>query len=404
VKLPDLFSVTPEKVTHSKSRLGLAGVLVVASCGGGTGVGASVEVDSAGIKIITSASPSEEWVLEPEPELALGVRNGGPTEFYGVRAIAFLPGDRIAIANRGTDEIRFFTRYGEYLGAVGRTGSGPEEFRGLYWLVSLGDSLLTHDSGNDRVSVRDSFGRYGRTFRLEWDWGIVTPAAVLPDGTLAGITTRHMVEMPGTGLILDSALVSRYDLTGALVDSVGRFPHNQRVVRRVGGHQTTLGLPYSAMGRLVGTSDGFCYAFGVTPEVKCYDPNGRLLRIARLGFDPVPVTPADVQSYWERELASRNERYVQALRRMRDVMVFPDFFPAFADLRVDDRDRLWARVYAHPDAAQVEWVVFERGRWIARLIVDQAFALLAIEGERVIGVWRDELGVEFVRMHRLRRG
>lgn len=89
---------------------------------------------------------------------------------------------------------------------------------------------------------------------------------------------------------------------------------------------------------------------------------------------------------------------------MRDVMVFPDFFPAFADLRVDDQDRLWARVYARPDAAHAEWVIFERGRWVARLTVDAAFQLLAIEGDRVIGVWRDDLDVEIVRMYRLRRG
>lgn len=383
--------------------MNIFGMLFVASCGGGTGAGAFVEVDSAGVTVVTSTSPSEEWVTAPEPDLALGVRNGGPAEFYGVRAIAFLPGNRIAIANGGTDEIRFFSRDGEYLGAVGRTGSGPQEFRGLYWLAPLGDSLLTHDAGNDRVSVRDLFGRYGRTFRLEWHWGIVTPVAVLPDGTVAGLTTRHMVEMPGTGLILDSALVSRYDLEGALVDSIGRFPHNQRVVRREGDHQTTLGLPYSAMGRLVGSSDGFCYSFGVAPEVKCYAPDGKLLRIARLASGPEPVTSADVQSYWERELASRNDRYVQALRRMRDVMVFPEFFPAFADLRIDDRDRLWAQVYPRPDAEQVEWLVFERGRWIARLRVDPAFALRAIEGDYVIGVWRDDLGVEFVRLYRVRR-
>jgi hypothetical protein len=111
------------------------------------------------------------------------------------------------------------------------------------------------------------------------------------------------------------------------------------------------------------------------------------------------VSPSDIDAYWDRELSSRNERYVSALQRMRDVMVFPEFFPAFADLRTDDRGRLWARAYAPPGSDVSEWYVFDDGEWVARLTLDPAFQLRVITGDFAIGVLRDEMGVEFIRMY-----
>jgi hypothetical protein len=377
--------------------------LLIQACSYGGGVEFTV-ADSAGVMIVTSMAPSADWFLEREPEFSLGVLEGGPAEFYQIRDIAVLPRGRIAVANGGTEEIRFFSMDGEHLGSSGGRGSGPQEFKGLYWITLLGDSILTHDSGNDRISILDSAGTYARSFRMEWHYGIVSPAAARPDRTLLGFTVRHMVEMPHAGLVTDSALLAHYDLDGNMLDSITRFPHNQRVVRRSGNLQTTLGLPYSATGQLVGTPDGFCYVFGIYAEVRCYGLDGRLVRIARLAVNPEPVTTEDVASFWERELALRNERRVQAMRRMRDVMVFPDYFPAFVDLEVDDQGRLWAQSYSHPGEPRVEWLVFESGRWVARLEVDPAFQLMAIRDERVIGVWRDDLGVESVRAYRLRVG
>lgn len=373
-----------------------------AACTNGSS-GEFVVADSAGVAIVSSLSPAPEWLLEPEPVLVLGSLGGGPTEFYQIRDIDLLPDGGIAVANGGTNEIRLFTADGQYVRSAGRKGHGPGEYDGLYWLHVVGDSLLAHDWGNDRVSVLDSTGAYGRSFRLEWHYGIVSPVAVLPDRTLLGFTTRHMVELPHAGLVTDSALLSRYDFQGALVDSIGRFAHNQRVVRRAGNRQTTLGLPFSAIGQVAVSPEGFCYVFGVHSEVRCHHRDGQLTRIARLARDPLPVTGEQIEAYWDRELASRNERRVDALRRMRDVMVFPDFYPAFSDLLVDDQGRIWAQEYHRPHDSDINWDVIRDGRWIASVKVDTAFQLMLIRGDRLLGVWRNELGVETVRAYRLSR-
>lgn len=207
---------------------------VVAGCAGEPGAIAT-ESDSAGVRIVTSARPEEEWQLSEDPQLDLGsVSEPGPTEFFQVEAAGFLPNDRLVVANRGTEQLRFFTEDGSFLGAVGRDGNGPEEFRGLSWIAVGGDSLLARDWGNDRVSVWDQSGAYGRSFRLQWTSGLLAPLILMNDGTLLALSVRPITELDQTGTQVEPGLVSRHDLEGAMIDSVGRYPVSHRVVHREG--------------------------------------------------------------------------------------------------------------------------------------------------------------------------
>jgi hypothetical protein len=220
---------------------------------------------------------------------------------------------------------------------------------------------------------------------------------------ILGVNTRHMTDLTSDGLVLDSAVVSLYDMSGRFIESLGRFPHNQRLVRREAELQTTLGVPFSSSGSVTSWSGGFCYSFGVEPEIKCYGEDGHLRSIIRVTTEPRPVTQAHIELFWRRVRESENEARVRAFSRMRDHMVFPDFFPAFSDLRVDEEDRLWAQVYSEPEASQVEWWVFRDGRWLSRLTVDSSFELMAFLNDGVLGVWRDRERVEHVRRYRLVR-
>ncbi len=387
----------------------LAAPLLIASLGMGCAAeaphGSITEIDSAGIRVVTSEAPAAEWALEEAPELQLGPgTSGGPTEFYQVEAVRFLPGDGLAIANRGTEELRFFGADGGFLRTVGGDGRGPGEFEGLSWLAVRGDSLLSYDWGNDRVSVWHTGGAYSRTFRLEWVSGLITPSTLLRDGSLLSVTVRHMTELAGAGTLLELGLISRHDLSGVLLDSLGRFPVGERVVQRDGKMQTTVSLPMGPEAGFAAADDGFCYVFGPRYEVKCFKSDGRQASIARVDSVPRQVTPEDVEQAFEGALndarAARNQPRVDALLRVRRSMVFPEFFPAFTALISDDWDRLWAKRFAQPGQATSEWWVFQDGRWGARLRVEGAFTLMDVSGDRAVGVWRDELGVEEIRVYR----
>lgn len=361
--------------------------------------------DSAGIEIVANAGGAEEWTLSGDPTVTLGVVDqGGPTEFFRIADIAMLDGGALAIANSGTEEVRLFSPTGRFLGSFGREGHGPREFTRLSRVDAYSDSLMTYDGGNDRISVWGSKGTWVRSFRLQWFSGSLVPVDLMgSDGVLA-ITARYMTELKGSGLLVDTALVSYYDDDGQLIDSLVRLPHNERVVQRHGDFQTTLGAPFSELGHIVGVGDGFCYAFGRAAEIRCYDLHGTLTQIVRVPLDQRVVTDAYIADFWDRQFAEATGPRLEAFRQMRGTMPFPVSFPAFSQLLVDDANRLWARVYALPDEPDERWFVFEDGRLLSEIHSPLGFRVMDVRDGRIAGVWTNDLGIEFVRVYEIGSG
>lgn len=103
----------------------------------------------------------EEWAVDPEPMLVLGVEEGAAAlELTQVSDALLLPGGGLLIANSGTSELRRFAENGDFVRAFGRGGQGPGEFSGqpLYLQLESPDSLVVFDAGNRRLTSLDSAG------------------------------------------------------------------------------------------------------------------------------------------------------------------------------------------------------------------------------------------------------
>jgi hypothetical protein len=60
--------------------------------------------------------------------------------------------------------------------------------------------------------------------------------------------------------------------------------------------------------------------------------------------------------------------------------------------------------YAHPGSDERRWTVFSpEGRALGSVVTPPGLRVLEIGRDYVLGVWQDELDVEYVRMHRLDR-
>ena len=104
--------------------------------------------DSAGIAIVTSAAPRfpVRYRVDSAPVLDLGASGDPADEFSGTIIALKLHDGRIAVANQGTSEVRFFDAAGKRLQSVGRKGSGPGEFEQIAsFNQGTGDSLLVFD-------------------------------------------------------------------------------------------------------------------------------------------------------------------------------------------------------------------------------------------------------------------
>ena len=86
-------------------------------------------------------------------------------------------------------------------------------------------------------------------------------------------------------------------------------------------------------------------------------------------------------------------------------MTIPETLPAFRSLKVDAMGWLWAEVYEWDPTLPPEWMVFDLdGRARGTLTTPKGLVVESIGADYILGVWIDDLGIEFVRRYALKRG
>lgn len=412
---------THSDVTQIGARLSaLVGApLLLAACGGGDAADrprASVR-DSAGVVIVQNAAPAEEArdTLGDNPAWAVGVLEGAPEyQMYEVRGATRLSDGRLAVLNSGTKEVRFYSADGEYLSASGGDGEGPGEFREMGELYRLpGDSLLVYDWRLRRLSLLDPQGAFVRSIAVPMPEGVFPfPAGMLNEDQIA----MRLGRMFGgdreiqDGVVQDTARYAKLNWRG---DSVSL---GEPFVELFGGetyvaHGGSNGNRWiSMMNILLAASPTTVFHGGriyYTPadryEVRVMDGTGRLERIIRREHEPVAVTAAMHDAAVERNLEGiDDENWRKRRRTMIEDMPVPEFLPAIQRLRVDDAGRIWTQRYAElPDEPRT-WDVFSaEGEWLTSVRTPPRFNPLEIGQDYLIGVLRDELDVEQVRLYEL---
>jgi hypothetical protein len=149
------------------------GILVVSlpACNGnGTTRQGVVAEDSAGIAIVTisrsAALAPDSWVVETDPDWTVGQIETGPEyDFDRIVGAATLSDGSIAIADMGSAQVRVFDSSGRYLRSIGRSGSGPGEFRQLTGLFHAGNDLLVARDRLDALHVYSEDGTFLTTHR-----------------------------------------------------------------------------------------------------------------------------------------------------------------------------------------------------------------------------------------------
>jgi len=382
--------------------------------------------DSAGIVI--AVTPGEGigpigWDIDSLPDLVISSEDSLLLDrIQGLRA---LPNGGVLVVDGGSAELRFHDSKGRLVSRAGGTGEGPGEFRDpvlVPWPAS--DSILVADRRLPRLHLYSVDGLSYRTIRYSQGWptgrlppmGAVDPDALLfqkrapiTDASISGYGLRealgeHVLVNPETG-------------RGVHLDSVRGNDHFR--VRRGSLLPLLVGIPFTGRPFAAAIENGVLISDGVSWDIREYDREGGLRRILRVADHPRrPVTEAMIDA----ELAWVDEG---TLGSVRDELPIPDSLPAFVSMTVDSRGWLWAeryrpiwcrtfpanRVYfcdpSQYEADQVEpreWIVFDpQGQARGVAWTPPGLEVHGISDEHVLGVWRDELGLEHVRRYRIRR-
>jgi hypothetical protein len=372
----------------------------LAACAPGEPAVSGVTItDSAGVRITVSAPVPGTWArVDTVPVLSLGGADvTGPTLFSNTRGVLLDRRGRLWVADGQSGELRIFGPDGSFVKSVGRRGEGPGEFVGIRLLGAFrGDSVAVWDDAQGRLTILDPEGGLARMVTATTDEGPAPNAfRVFPDGTvLARVRTVLQAGTlePGT-IIPDTAVFARVDYTSMRTEGHGGAP----APRWLWTGRRSLPLPFALNPGFDLFGDDVHTTSGPAFRIRVFRA-GELVESYGVDRDPVPVTEADRREYAETVLGVSDNatRSAEAASVLAHPEV-PTLLPAYRTLVIADTGETWAERY--------EYGVFDvYGRDRALLgRVDVPLALTQVVGSLLIGIWRDDLGVEHVRTYRFRR-
>jgi hypothetical protein len=377
-----------------------AAVVALAGCGAEPEAEVAVRTDSAGVELVRSVTPRVDSVRPALGETLLSPTSQGH-EFYGVADVVLL--DSLLIVAEPT-QLRAFRMDGSLAWSFGREGDGPREFRRIAALEARGDSVAVLDTRTRRISLVSAAGAWVRGLPLEPSLLITGELVSLSGGTFGVVATspslfdgeapNGLVRTPQTLLAVDWADGSATEL----VELAG-----EEGIRQVQGQGVTIfralfgrrSLPFSAPG-------GFGVAEGVFRGFEIRDAEGSLRRRVSAAVD-LTLGESMVEAEW----SAREETLgADAAQGLRDRSPVPALAPGADAALATPSGEVWLREPLGEYRSRVGpgphvWAVFAPdGSWAARVSTPISFTVHRIDDETVIGVERDELGVEHPQLRR----
>ena len=405
--------------------LSLLVIITFAACGSNTGRGSDTIVrDSAGIRIVENSTPlwesGQEWRISREPLLEIGVDDGPEAyQFFELKGAVRLSDGRIVAANGGSGELRYFDSEGVFLYSVGGEGEGPGEFRLLDFIGRLpGDSVLTFDRALLRIQIFDPTGRFARSLRTESPW----PGTYRPPVPVGVLNARTVVAtLSNTGVDLKKGLgrmpkiLATVDLHTGRVDSLSTVLGPEQIVTPT---ERGFSMVVYTFGNYSDVAIGPNRIATVTTEAfsaDILDPHGVLVAKVRKDAVPLEVTPADVDAYIEETVAKwpagMSDQAIENYRRRVRQGPAATYLPLLRSVRMDSEGNLWAEAFPRPGTGDHPFVIFGAdGTLFGEVYLPPGLdrethatidPLLEIGTDYVLGIWRDEFGVQFVRLYDL---
>ncbi|WP_425154783.1 hypothetical protein [Candidatus Palauibacter sp.] len=364
--------------------------------------------DSMGIRIVEYGAVPElatPFVFSSQPLY----RYGAGAEDYAFQRIwrgVLLPDGGAAVADGFNREIVLIGPDGEFGGLLAGPGDGPGELDLVRELFSLGgDTLLVEDFGHARftIFVGDAVVREVDTRFLNRN---LRALGLDSAGHLLMTSSSYRPGFPEPWL---QGHMARFDMDAGVVDTVAAYdwvPSSPR--------EDPIN-PFMQGGMITASGGRFVYLRSDTPEVMWRNLDGTLHQIVRWDAERVYPTeehwalyesayrvmlrPANPQIQSEAEF---EEFMREALARYERVPDEP--LPLFSVLFGDREGRVWMGHHA-PDA-QLNGVtrysvLAPDGRWLGTVWAPPRTRILDVAEGRVLGAFRDELGVESLVLYEL---
>lgn len=354
----------------------------------------STVTDSAGIPVVESTSPAEQWTVGAEPVVRIGSLDGAAA-FGHIRGAVFLDDGRIVVADQQASQLLVFHADGSPSDVWGGPGDGPGEY-GVLWALApyRGDSIAAVEVVSSRITILDNEGRFGRSFRRtlpptnpdeRYTQSCCPFQGTMEDGSVL-ISYPDVISDVGPDPRTNRATLMRMEGVTGQADTLGTFK---------GGVSRGDGRPYiySPGMRVAGAGSGFYLTEARAFEVRRFDSAGGLEWIARVHRAGTEVTSDLLEATYQDEEAYRG---LPAL----------DSLPSYSTrLLTDPKGNAWA-VRAQPyysTGRELIDVFAPDGRLLAELVIPEDLRIVAVSESRVAGVAIDAYDVEYLHVYEIEK-
>ena len=140
-----------------------------------------------------------------------------------------------------------------------------------------------------------------------------------------------------------------------------------------------------------------------TYQIGVFSRKGELRSLIRRSDVDVRVDEAAYSAAVEERVLTAPEPARPGLRSLYQEQPKPENRPAYSRFLVDSEEFLWVQDFSYGGEAR-SWAVFDpEGVWLGAVEFPDRFRPTQILRDRVVGIWRDELEVEYARIYELAR-
>jgi hypothetical protein len=349
-----------------------------------------------------------QWKLGASPQVTIGGDGSQRTEFLNVSAMWQAANGDIVVVNSGTSEARVFDARGRYLRSFGRKGAGPGEFDYIGWATHIADTAIFYDGTARRITKvllaerPRIVGEVMMTFaegREVWVKGRLNDGRWMLQGlAMPDPRAEGLYRIPGYIGVISSRGTGATKWLADLGDG-STFVYNPS------GTERGLSLKIAAFPAAlesVATGSVVWFGDGASDSLVRIDMKTGVRKAVKLPVG-ASVTKQMVAEAHARELGeARTPLKRDEIEKRYSEKFLPKRLPTFSGLVAGPRSEVWVERGSASRAAPTEYVVLSgMGTTIARVATPAGFRVMDIGESYVMGVHRDEDGVETLRRYSL---
>ena len=304
--------------------------------------------------VVTVKNPEEPIyrgdVLNLEEELSIGAFEGKDEDtFSQINDLDVDDNGNIYGIDNSSAQIRVFDSNGQFLRTVGRKGQGPGEMQmPLFVQIASQEEIAVYDYLTQRLVLFSLGGEYLRQVSAARMRYPVLPLRLDSHGNIVGIQIMAPPPVGGKD-------IGKYDPNFEPLFMIAQEEQNKNYKRGEFDIATpTLLCAVSPNGNIAwGNSSVY--------ELHILNPEGKRIRKIQKAHSPLAMTVKEKERYeneYSEVLASGGK------------LNFPDHFPAFMDISVDDKEWLWVKTYESVEGEEETYYfdIFDaEGKYIAKV-------------------------------------